>query len=106
MSAGKVRLGSGAEQPAVIDRSAFAGMFDDHAAHLYDYCLSLLGDEAEAASAARVTLIAAYKLGGRMTEPGRLRAWMFASGRRECLSESPIRREPWAAQRERPRARG
>jgi DNA-directed RNA polymerase specialized sigma24 family protein len=78
-------------------------MFDDHAAHLYDYCLSLLGAEAEAASAARVTLIATYKLAGGMTQPGRLRAWMFALGRRECFSESPIRREPWAgADRPRP----
>ncbi len=105
MSAGKVRLGSGTEQPAVIDRSAFARMFDDHAAHLHDYCLSLLGDESEAAAAARVTLIAAYKLGGRMTEPGRLRAWMFALGRRECLSASPTRREPWVAADRRQRAR-
>jgi hypothetical protein len=85
----------------VVDRSAFAGMFDDHAAHLYDYCLALLADEAEAASAAKVTLIAAYKLGGRMTEPGQLRAWMFALGRRECRSESPIRQEPWVAPRKR-----
>jgi hypothetical protein len=76
-------------------------MFDDHAAHLYDYCLALLADEAEAASAAKVTLIAAYKLGGRMTEPGQLRAWMFALGRRECRSDSPIRREPWVAPRKR-----
>ena len=85
----------------MVDRSAFAGMFDDHAAHLYDYCLALLADEAEAASAAKVTLIAAYKLGGRMTEPGQLRAWMFALGRRECRSESPIRQEPWVAPRKR-----
>ena len=99
MSASEVRLGSAAQQAEVVDRSAFAGMFDDHAAHLYDYCLALLADEAEAASAAKVTLIAAYKLGGRMTEPGQLRAWMFALGRRECRSDSPIWREPWVAPR-------
>jgi DNA-directed RNA polymerase specialized sigma24 family protein len=96
VSASQVGLGSEAEQPDAGDRSAFAGLYDDHAAHLYDYCLSMLGDEAEAASAVRVTLIAAYMLGGRMTEPGRLRAWMFALARRECLSDAPTRREPWA----------
>jgi DNA-directed RNA polymerase specialized sigma24 family protein len=102
LSASEVRLSSAAQQTEVVDRSAFAGMFDDHASHLYDYCLSLLTDPNEAASAAKVTLIAAYKLGGRMTEPGQLRAWMFALGRRECRSQAPIRREPWVAPRQRP----
>jgi len=102
VSGRKVRLSSGAESSDLNDRSAFVGMFDAHAAHLYDYCLSLLGEEREAASAAGVTLIAAYMLGGRMNEPGRLRAWMFALARRECLSESPTRREPWI-KAERPR---
>ena len=96
MSARKVRLSSGAELSELNDRSAFVGMFDNHAAHLYDYCLSLLGDENEAASASAVTLIAAYMLGGRMNEPGQLRAWMLALARRECLNDSPTRREPWA----------
>jgi DNA-directed RNA polymerase specialized sigma24 family protein len=96
VSARKVRLSSGAELSDLNDRSAFVGMFDNHAAHLYDYCLSLLGDEAEAASASTVTLVAAYMLGGRMNEPGQLRAWMLALARRECLSDSPTRREPWA----------
>jgi DNA-directed RNA polymerase specialized sigma24 family protein len=96
VSARKVRMNSGAELSDLNDRSALVGMFDNHAAHLYDYCLSLLGDEAEAASASTVTLIAAYMLGGRMNEPGQLRAWMLALARRECLSDSPTRREPWA----------
>lgn len=96
MSARKVRLNSGAELSDLNDRSAFVGMFDNHAAHLYDYCLSLLGDEQEAASASTVTLIAAYMLGGRMNEPGQLRAWMLALARRECLNDSPTRKEPWA----------
>jgi DNA-directed RNA polymerase specialized sigma24 family protein len=96
VSARKVRLISGAELSELSDRSAFVGMFDNHAAHLYDYCLNLLGDETEAASASTVTLIAAYMLGGRMNEPGQLRAWMLALARRECLSDSPTRKEPWA----------
>lgn len=95
MSARKVRSGSVTESQELNDRSSFVGMFDAHAAHVYDYCLSLLGDETEAASASRVTLIAAYMLGGRMSEQNRLRAWMLALARRECLSESPTRDESW-----------
>jgi DNA-directed RNA polymerase specialized sigma24 family protein len=72
-------------------------MFDAHAAYLYDYCLSLIGNEAEAASATRVTLVAAFMLGGRLREPDRQRAWLFALARRECLSEMPTRRQPWIA---------
>ena len=77
------------------DNSAFASMFDAHAAYLYDYCLSLIGNEAEAASATRVTLVAAFMLGGRLREADRQRAWLFALARRECLSEMPTRRQPW-----------
>lgn len=95
MSARKVRQNSGAEFSDLNDRSAFVGVFDSHAAHLYDYCLGLLGDKAEAASASTVTMIAAYMLGGRLNDPGQLRAWMLALARRECLSDSPTRREPW-----------
>jgi DNA-directed RNA polymerase specialized sigma24 family protein len=75
--------------------SAFATMFDAHAGYLYDYCLSLIGNEAEAISATRVTLVAAFMLGGRLREPDRQRAWLFALARRECLSEMPTRRQPW-----------
>jgi DNA-directed RNA polymerase specialized sigma24 family protein len=95
VSARKVRPGSATESQELSDRSSFVGMFDTHAAHLYDYCLGLLGVETEAISATRVTLIAAYMLGGRMSEQNRLRAWMLALARRECLSESPTRDESW-----------
>ncbi len=77
------------------DNSAFASMFNAHAAYLYDYCLSLTGNEAEAASATLVALVAAFMLVGRLQEPDRQRAWLFALARRECLSDMPTRRQPW-----------
>ena len=64
---------------------AFAEMFDAHAQHLFDYCYCLLGDRAWAASATQVTLIAAHSLGGRLKDSSRMRAWVLALGRRECL---------------------
>jgi DNA-directed RNA polymerase specialized sigma24 family protein len=68
------------------DRDAFAEMFDAHAQHLFDYSCSLLGDRARAASATQVTLIAAHSLASRVKDTGRMRAFVLALGRWECLS--------------------
>jgi DNA-directed RNA polymerase specialized sigma24 family protein len=61
-------------------------MFEAHARHVFDYCYSLLGDRARATSATQVTLIAAHSLAGRLKDAGRMRAFVLALGRRECLS--------------------
>jgi DNA-directed RNA polymerase specialized sigma24 family protein len=61
-------------------------MFDAHAQHLFDYCCSLLSDRERAASATQVTLIAAHSLSGRLKDSGRMRAFVLALGRSECLS--------------------
>ncbi|HUC25370.1 MAG TPA: sigma-70 family RNA polymerase sigma factor [Streptosporangiaceae bacterium] len=68
------------------DRDAFAEMFEAHARHLFDYCYSLLGDRARAVSATQVTLIAAHSLASRLKDTGRMRAFVLALGRWECLS--------------------
>jgi DNA-directed RNA polymerase specialized sigma24 family protein len=61
-------------------------MFEAHAHHLFDYCYSLLADRARATRATQVTLIAAHSLAGRLKDAGRMRAFVLAMGRRECLS--------------------
>jgi DNA-directed RNA polymerase specialized sigma24 family protein len=68
------------------DRDAFAELFDAHAQHLFDYCYALLGERGRAASITQVTLIAAHSLAGRLTDTSRMRAWVLALGRWECLS--------------------
>jgi DNA-directed RNA polymerase specialized sigma24 family protein len=68
------------------DRDAFAEMFEAHAQHLFDYCDSLLGDRPRAVSATQVTLIAAHSLANRLKDTGRMRAFVLALGRWECLS--------------------
>lgn len=73
-------------KPDSGDQDAFAEMFDHHARHLFDYCCGLLGNRARAASAAQVTLIAGYSLAGRLQDHSRMRAWLLALGRWECLS--------------------
>ena len=74
------------QAPVLDDCGAFAEMFEAHAQHVFDYSCSLLGDRARAASATQVTLIAAHSLAGRLKDTGRMRAFVLALGRRECLS--------------------
>src|SRR5262249_52055528 len=57
-----------------------------HAQHLFDYCYVLLGERARAATATQVTLIAAHSLAGRLKDSSRMRAFVLALGRWECLS--------------------
>jgi DNA-directed RNA polymerase specialized sigma24 family protein len=73
-------------RPESGDRDTFAEMFDQHARHLFDYCFGLLGDRARAASATQLTLIAGHSLVGRLQDPSRMRAWLLALGRWECLN--------------------
>ena len=68
------------------DRSGgLTDAYDRYADPLYKYCLALLGEPAEAAAAVRDTfVIAAAKLAD-LREPYRLRAWLYAVARNECL---------------------
>src|SRR5215472_2402112 len=67
------------------DPDGFAAAYDRYADPLYRYCRFMLSDPADAAEAVRDTfVIAASQLAG-LREPGRLRAWLYAVARNECL---------------------
>jgi hypothetical protein len=68
------------------DPDGFAEAYDQHAASLYAYCHLMLPDaEDAAADAVRDTfLIAACRLEG-LGDPDKLRAWLHAVARNECL---------------------
>jgi RNA polymerase sigma factor (sigma-70 family) len=67
------------------DPAGLAAAYDKYAADLYGYCLSLLQEPHDAADAVQDTfVIAASKLAG-LRDPERLRAWLFAVARNECL---------------------
>ena len=67
------------------DPDGLATAYDRYADPLFTYCRSLLGDTAEAADAVQDTfVIAAARLDG-LQDPQRLRAWLFAVARGECL---------------------
>jgi len=74
------------------DPEGLAVAYDRYASDLFGYCRSLLAEPADAADAVQDTfVIAASKLGG-LREPDRLRAWLFAVARNECLHRLKSRR--------------
>jgi RNA polymerase sigma factor (sigma-70 family) len=75
------------------DPEGLAAAYDRYAADLYSYCRTLLREPADAADAVQDTfVIAASKLAG-LRDPGRLRAWLFAVARNECLRRLKSRRQ-------------
>ncbi|WP_084958803.1 sigma-70 family RNA polymerase sigma factor [Thermoactinospora rubra] len=67
------------------DPGALAALYDSHAESIYRYCWSLLLSSDSAQVALRETLIAAEAHIRRLADPGRLRTWLFALARTECL---------------------
>jgi RNA polymerase sigma factor (sigma-70 family) len=67
------------------DPDGLTAAYDNYADALYAYCRSMLREPADAADAVRETfVIAASHLAG-LRYPERLRAWLFAVARNECL---------------------
>jgi RNA polymerase sigma factor (sigma-70 family) len=67
------------------DPGGLAAAYDRHAAALYAYCCTLLHEPADAADAVRDTFVIASSRLVRLRDPGRLRPWLFAVARNECL---------------------
>src|ERR1700760_4496192 len=84
---------SDSEVVAAIAAGAPAGLaaaYDRYAGDLYGYCQSLLRDPNDAADAVQDTfVIAASKLAG-LRDRERLRAWLFAVARNECLRRAEV----------------
>ncbi len=79
------------EDPEVVaaivagDPGGIAAAYDRYAVALFSYCRSLLREPEDAADVVQDTfLIATAKLGG-LRDPGKLRAWLYAVARNECL---------------------
>jgi RNA polymerase sigma factor (sigma-70 family) len=74
------------------DPEGLAAAYDKYAGDLYGYCQSLLPDPNDAADAVQDTfVIAVSKLAG-LRDRERLRAWLFAVARNECLHRMKSRR--------------
>ncbi len=66
------------------DADGLAAAFDQYAPGLYAYCRSQLTESADAADAIQDTFIIASSGVSGLSEPDRLRAWLYAVARNEC----------------------
>jgi RNA polymerase sigma factor (sigma-70 family) len=67
------------------DSAGLGEAYDRYAVPLYAYCRSMLREPADAADAVQDTFVTAVaKLSG-LREPAKLRAWLYAVARNECL---------------------
>ncbi len=67
------------------DPGARAALYDSYAESVYRYCWALLGNPDSAQVALRDTLIAAEAHAGSLGDPDRLRVWLLALARGECV---------------------
>jgi RNA polymerase sigma factor (sigma-70 family) len=86
---GSAEVWSAGQAPQDADRQVITNLYDTYAAHLFDYCVTVLQDPAAAADAVQDTLIAADAQIGKLRDPERLRVWLYCIARRQCLSDLP-----------------
>jgi len=67
------------------DPEGLAEAYDRYAGALFSYCRSLLREPADAADAVQDTFVIAASKLTRLRDPERLRAWLFAVARNECM---------------------
>lgn len=71
-----------------------AAAYDRYAAQLYSYCRTLLREPADAADAVQDTFVIAASRLSALRDPARLRAWLYAVVRNECLRRLRGREAP------------
>jgi RNA polymerase sigma factor (sigma-70 family) len=69
------------------DRSGLEAAYDRYARRLFDYCVGLLHDHDAAGDAVHDTLLVAADRAQQLRDPERLRAWLYAIARNECLRQ-------------------
>ena len=67
------------------DPSGLAAAYDRYAEPLYKYCRSMLSNPPDAADAVQDTFVIASGRLAELRDPDRLRAWLYAVARNECL---------------------
>jgi len=82
-----------AEASRDVGQRVITDLFYAFAAYLFDYCEGILRDPVAAAGAVQDTLIVADAEIGKLRDPDRLRVWLYAIARRQCLRELPRLRD-------------
>jgi RNA polymerase sigma factor (sigma-70 family) len=75
------------------DPEGLAAAYDRYSGPLFGYCQSLLRQPEDAADAVQDTFVIAASKLNRLRDPERLRAWLFAVARNECLHRIKSRKE-------------
>ncbi|QYG95012.1 sigma-70 family RNA polymerase sigma factor [Iamia sp. SCSIO 61187] len=72
----------------LVDRApaAVADLYDRYAERLLGFCTGMLRDPHEAADALHDTILVAADRIGQLRDPGRLRPWLYAIARTQCLA--------------------
>jgi RNA polymerase sigma factor (sigma-70 family) len=79
------------EDPEVVaaivagDPVGLAEAYDRYALPLYSYCRAMLREPADAADAVQDTFLVATAKVRNLRDPGKLRSWLYAVARNECL---------------------
>ncbi|HEY8474493.1 MAG TPA: sigma-70 family RNA polymerase sigma factor [Natronosporangium sp.] len=69
------------------DPRGLEGVYRTYADRLYTYCRGMLRDPDAAADAVHDTFVLASQRAGQLREPDRLRSWLYAIARNECLRQ-------------------
>lgn len=76
------------------DPGALAAAYDEYGDLVYAYCRTMLGGPREAAEAAQAAFVSAAVNAHRLSDPGALRAWLFALARSQCAYSHRHRQDP------------
>ncbi len=71
---------------AMGDRAALAAIYDRYADRLYDFCVGMLRDREAAADCVQDVFVTAATKLGQLREAEKLRPWLYAIARSECLA--------------------
>jgi RNA polymerase sigma factor (sigma-70 family) len=74
-----------ASAAAAGDRGAFAGIYDRYADRLHDFCVGMLRDRDAAADCVQDVFCAAADRLHQLRDAAKLRPWLYAIARNECL---------------------
>lgn len=74
------------------DRDAFAAVYDRYGTKLYDFAYSMLRHREDAADAVADSFVIVAERLGQLRDPERLRPWLYAIVRSECLRKLRARK--------------
>ncbi|MFI0369369.1 RNA polymerase sigma factor [Actinomadura sp. 1N219] len=77
------------------DEAALAALYDEYGERVYDYALSMSGDEKVAADIVHDTFIDAGRRAPRMRDHLQLSSWLYGAARRRCIRRGRAKNLYW-----------